>query len=330
MSATLQPHTFEIPTADYKQCSRKRFYFEDELTHNMNKRVKVPSYSVNNFPPSTLPFSTFRSYGLDEKLLPSFKSNNIVFKDNKNGLVSDSHSKMSRIIDLSTGESLESISNSDQNDRQKLKRPLELVENDYKCLSSVEDLNIEGGNFLDVTNETTIGNNNHKKIRTSEKPTVNYIEDVEDVDDGSKLINDNNIVGTVQEFKNPTTSRPISSTSTVTIDPTKSLPLVVKEKNPRTIEFTPQYQKVFNRYMRSQLDTVNDYSVLGKEMVLYRQNNDGYVIKDDNSDDYTTDSEGKIVEIEDDIQMLDNDDVGLLLSEGAQNLDLDDKMDIDE
>ncbi|CAG8759111.1 16599_t:CDS:1 [Gigaspora margarita] len=326
MSATLQPHTFEIPTADFKQCSRKRFYFEDELTHNMNKRVKVPSYSVNNFPPSTLPFSTFRSYGRDEKL-SSFKSNNIVL--NKNGLVSDSHSKMSRIIDLSTGESLESISNSDQNDRQKLKRPLELVENDYK--SSVEDLNIERDTYLDVTNETIIGNNHHKKIRTSEKPTVNYIEDVEDVDDGSRLINNNNTVGIIQEFKNPITSRPISSTSIVTIDPTNSLPLVVKDKNSRTIEFTPQYQKAFNKYMRSQFDTVNDYSVLGKEMILYRQNNDGYIIKDDNSDGYTTDSEGKIVEIEeDDIQMLDNDDVGLLLNEGAQNLDVDDKMDIDE
>ncbi|CAG8485392.1 15717_t:CDS:1 [Dentiscutata heterogama] len=333
MSATLQQHTFEIPSVDHKKCSRKRFYFEDELSHNVNKRVKAPFHSDfhsdTNFSPSTLPFSCDR----DKKLFTSFKSNNIALKKNKTVPNIDSHSEMSRIIDLSTGESLDSVSNTDH-DRQKLKRTLELVEHDYKDSPSVE-----GDNFLGIMGEPTFGNNFHKKIRTSKKPTVNYIEDVEDVKDDSRLIN--NTVGTIQEFKNYVTTSPsisnISSTSNVTINPTtKSLPLVVR---PKKIEFTPQYQEVFNKYMRSQLDTVNDdYSVHGKEMVLYRQNNKNnneYIIKDD---DYTN-SEGKIVEIEDDddIQMLDTDEtntsgigVGLLFNDGGQSLDEDDKMDIDE
>ncbi|CAG8665268.1 23245_t:CDS:1 [Dentiscutata erythropus] len=337
MSATLQPHTFEIPSVDHKKWSRKRFYYEDELSHNMNKRVKTPFHSDNNFSPSTLPFSTSHSYDHDKKLFSSFKSNNIALKNNKNVLNLESHSEISRIIDLSTGESLESVSNIEQPDRQKLKRTLELVEHDYKDSPSVE-----GDNFLGIMGEPTLGNNFHKKIRTSKKPTVNYIEDVEDAKDDSRLIN--NTVDNIQEFKNYVTTSPsisnTSSTSNVIIHPTtKSLPLVLR---PKKIEFTSQYQEAFNKYMRSQLDTIkdDDYSFHGKEMVLYRhnnKNNNGYIIEDGNSYDYTN-SEGKIVEIEDDdIQMLDTDEtntsgigVGPLFNEGGQNLDEDDKMDIDE
>ncbi|CAG8815750.1 31923_t:CDS:1, partial [Racocetra persica] len=50
MNATLQQRAFEVPTVDHKTCSRKRFYFEDELSHNVNKRVKTPPHSANNFP----------------------------------------------------------------------------------------------------------------------------------------------------------------------------------------------------------------------------------------------------------------------------------------
>ncbi|CAG8619380.1 79_t:CDS:1, partial [Racocetra fulgida] len=278
----------------------------------------------------------------DKKLLPLFEFNKIDLKEHKNILESESGSEMSRIIDLSTGESLESISNTEQQERQKLKRSLEFVENDYKNSSSVECLNLEEGNFLAAMGETTVGNL-YKRVRTSEKPTVNYIEDVEE---DTELID--HTLGAIQEFKNDVIiHHPISdgsSASTVTIDPTKSLPMVVREKSPRKIEFTVQYQEAFNRYMRSQFDSVknDEYSVRGKEMVLYRRNNGECIIKDGNSDDYTADSEGKIFEIEEeieenDIQMLDIDEtnasgtgVGPLFNESSQSFNEDDKMDIDE
>ncbi|CAG8465796.1 7706_t:CDS:1 [Cetraspora pellucida] len=341
MHATLQQHPVEISTLNHKTCPRKRFYFEDEPSHNVNKRVKTPPHLVNSFPSSTLRFSTFHSCSHDRKLLPLFQSSKIDLKENKNILEPESSSEMSRIIDLSTGESLESISNTEQQERQKLKRPLELVENDYKNSSSVESLNFEEGNFFTAMGETGVGNI-YKRARTSEKPTVNYIEDVED----TELID--HTVGTIQEFKNDVITRhPIpdfSSTSKVAIDPTESLPVVVREKIPRKIEFTVQYQEAFNKYMRSQLDSVKDdeYNVRGKEMILYLRNNDEYIINDGNSDDFTADSEGKIFEIEEeieenDIQMLDTDEtntygtgVRLLFNEGNQSLNEDDKMDIDE
>ncbi|CAG8843539.1 11155_t:CDS:1, partial [Racocetra persica] len=213
----------------------------------------------------------------DKKLLPLFEFNKIDLKEHKNILESESGSEMSRIIDLSTGESLESISNTEQQERQKLKRPLELVENDYKSSSSVECLNLEEGNFLAAMGETTVGNL-YKRVRTSEKPTVNYIEDVEE---DTELID--HTLGAIQEFKNDVIiHHPIPDVSSTSTDPTKSLPMVVIEKSPRKIEFTVQYQEAFNRYMRSQFDSVknDEYSVHGKEMVLYRRNNGEYIIKD--------------------------------------------------
>ncbi|CAG8525067.1 8560_t:CDS:1 [Scutellospora calospora] len=321
MSATLQRQTFKIPTSEHKGCSRKRFYFEtDEPSYNVNKRVKTP-HLVNSVHSSTLPFSTFRYHGSDKKLVSLFASNNIDLKENQVDVESESYSETSRIIDLSTGESLKPISNVEQ-ERQKLKRPIEFVENDNEDFSSTECLNID-----------EVNTNFYKKIKTSETPTENYIEDIEE--DNPKLIE--HTVDTVQEFKNCVTTRP----STFNISNTS---MIIKGKNSTKIEFTAQYQEAFNKYMRSQLENVknDDQNVYGKEMILYRQNNDGYIVKDDdngNSDDYTIDSKGKIFEIEDDndIQMFDTDetntnypDVDLSFDEGGQSLDEDDKMDIDE
>ncbi|RHZ81965.1 hypothetical protein Glove_115g22 [Diversispora epigaea] len=305
MSATLHQPNFSDA---YFHCSKKRTYplEEEEITdHIFFKKIKTLSLF-------SLP-----------KLSSSYSPNANCLKDKKNNS-SNIETDLPRIIDLSTGEQLESIP-----EQKSLKRLLEFEPQE---------------NFNNTDNDSDI--NFNKKIRASEKPMVNYIEE----EDEERF---NSTIDVLQELKlNPTittidsTSSDLTSRNDEQIDTAANKVFeqtqntsIVTNGHAKKLQFTAKYQRAFSRYMRSQFELIKDESheVYGKETISYYQNpyrslvkifnnekdNDGDTINAEEgkiveiSDGDTINAEGKIVEIsdDDDVEMLDVDKVN-----GAENI----------
>ncbi|CAG8606273.1 641_t:CDS:2 [Rhizophagus irregularis] len=187
-----------------------------------------------------------------------------------------------RIIDLSTGEYLELIPSVDQLQKnRKPKRPIDSVENQDELSNS---LGIMEENKEDLINDSLL--HSPKRIRTSKE----HIE----LKTGYKA-------NTADIPKKPQLSQ--------------SLLLHGHGKYPN-IKFTVPYQKAITKYMRAQLQHLNnnmEYGNEGKELILYNPRNDGFK-------DYFVDSNDKIFETSKETMDLDLD---------GHNGDDEDQMDID-
>ncbi|CAG8485293.1 8104_t:CDS:1 [Diversispora eburnea] len=279
MGATLHQPNFSDA---YFHCTKKRTYplEEEKITdHIFFKRIKTFSTSFS------LP-KLSSSYSPNVSCLNDKKNNSSNFRNH------NIETNFPRIIDLSTGEQLESIP-----EQRSLKHLLEFEPQE---------------NFNNTDNDSDI--NFNKKFRASEKPTVNYIEEEEDE-------RFNSTIDVLQELKLDPTITTIDSTSseftsknddqTVTavnkvFEQTQNTSIITND-HAKKLQFTDKYQRAFSRYIRSQFELIKDESheVYGKETISYYPNPYRSLVKilnnekDNDGDDGNTikAEEGKIVEI---------------------------------
>ncbi|CAG8657667.1 461_t:CDS:1 [Acaulospora morrowiae] len=145
-----------------------------------------------------------------------------------------------RIIDLSTGEILRSVPSTKQ---KKFDRFSDAGKNEY--IQNASNNNSRNSENCEVSNDRELEEKNLRSIIRELKANINK---------------------DVQSATNPV------------IQTSQNLLMVLNSKNVR-LEFADQCQQALGRYMRSQIDHVEDDScgVYGKEMVLYRPYQDEYV-----------------------------------------------------
>ncbi|RIA85923.1 hypothetical protein C1645_780825 [Glomus cerebriforme] len=217
---------------------------------------------------NSTPFHSFYM-GNDDTGLSKY----IDLRDYENDVETNLSSDIPRIIDLSTGESLESIPSVEQLQKnRKPKRSIEIVENQDE-LSSI--LGIMEENKED--NENSI--HSHKRIRTTKEHMCNFIEEEEQIDPRVHF-------DIMKEFKigsNTFCSNKANSLNS-TEDPSQSLSLYFRGKDSSNVKFTVPYQEAIVRYMRLQIQHLNNdeiYKNEGKKLILYHPKIGGF--KDDSS-----------------------------------------------
>jgi hypothetical protein len=277
----------------------------EQTVDNMYKKIKTtPLESVNSLssqkptscatPPRPFRIGTNHSPSPDLSRLKNVEPINLL-----------SNSDTSRIIDLSTGEYLESIPSVDQlQNNRKPKRPIDLVDNQDESsnfLGTMEE------NKEDLINESLL--HSLKRIRTSKEHMCNFIEEEEEID---HKIHRPDII---RELKIGYKINPVDSVDfPKKSQPSQSLSLYVHGKNPPNIKFTVPYQKAIAKYMRAQFQHLNndmEYENDGKKLILYNPRNNGFK-------DSFVDSNDRIFEISEEIMDFD-----------GQNDGDEDQMDID-
>ncbi|CAG8649078.1 6888_t:CDS:1 [Funneliformis caledonium] len=297
-------HGFHYSTTDFQHFKKRPFdqnAFNQETAeqlHNTYKKIKTAT-SVN---------SSLSQQPQTHATPPFGTSRNIGKRDVGNDIETSLLSNVPRIIDLSTGESLESIPSLEHLQSRKLKRPIELVENQVNLSSTLEPVEESKNNSL----------HSHKRLRTSKEHMCNFIEEDEE------MMN-SRIYGPVVLKELKTGSNTISSNKA---KPVENQSLSRYKKSTSNISFTLPYQKAMTRYMRSQFQHLNneEFENEGKQLILYRPRNEDYfmnsLIEDNNSMKDETDD--KIVEIDETMYLDDQN------GETNYNMnDEDDQMEID-
>ncbi|CAB4486234.1 hypothetical protein RhiirA5_417450 [Rhizophagus irregularis] len=310
MLSSTTPNYHEFYNTSCFQHFKKRPFDQNDFdieqsADNIYKKFKpTPLESLNSLsfqqPTScTTPSRSFR-LGTNHSSSPDLSKLN---HDEQN-LLSDTP----RIIDLSTGEYLELIPSVDQLQKnRKPKRPIDSVENQDELSNS---LGIMEENKEDLINDSLL--HSPKRIRTSKEHMCNFIEEEEEEEEEL----DHRVhkpFDIIRELKTGYKA----NTADIPKKPqlSQSLLLHGHGKYPN-IKFTVPYQKAITKYMRAQLQHLNnnmEYGNEGKELILYNPRNDGFK-------DYFVDSNDKIFETSKETMDLDLD---------GHNGDDEDQMDID-
>jgi len=254
---------------DFKHNFKKR-PFDVEGTakqiHNPYKKIKTTTSSANSSSPQQSPHSPFSLRMGTNYSSPFDLSRYINLKDDENSIETNSFSDIPRIIDLSTGEPLESIPSVEQLQKnRKPKRPIELVENQDELPSILENMEEDNDDLIDENLLCP-----HKRIRTSREYMGNFIEEEEKID--------TRVHGRIIDVVNDVPLNKVTVNFTERSQSSQSLSQYVHGKHSSNIKFTTPYQEAMTRYMRSQFQHLNneEYENEGKQIVLYHPRNRDY------------------------------------------------------
>lgn len=316
MISSVTSHHYEFHNSDFKQHFKKRSSDQnveeiERRARNACKNKKIKTTSVNSsMPQQTNEISFSLRMGTSYS---SLSKNTINLRDVENDVETNSSSDIPRIIDLSTGESLESVSDQLQKSR-KPKRPIELVENQGELLS----IGTSSKNNDDVIGENPF--HSHKRIRVSKE--YNFIEEEGEID----TIVHGPVVNVMKGLKTG------SSNETNSVNSTKSQfsqSSSLYGKNSPNIKFTVPYQKAMSRYMRSQFQHLNneEFGNEGKQVILYCPKKKDYfrgsfVKNNDDAEDGNY-SYGKISEILEEVNVGHNGTINYINDSYEDQMDLD-------